>query len=161
MSPTAARLHVQNNHTPKVHQPQLASEVLSVLFLCQRRAVGISSTLQHPECFLQPRAYKILHHGFVSKQMCSKHGVNPNQTNFWHEILWHRSVLCSHSNIKYCSVTAVSAVTNISIKSDHFSMGPLESVDELTDHPKQLLRVLLGRFSEFNLNETKAQLLSL
>ncbi len=45
--PNAARLHVQNNHT-QVHQPQLASEVLSILFLCQHRAVGISSTLQHP-----------------------------------------------------------------------------------------------------------------
>lgn len=42
--PTAG-LRVRNNQTL---QPQLASEVMSPLFLCQRRAVGISCTLQHP-----------------------------------------------------------------------------------------------------------------
>lgn len=35
----------------------------------------------------------------------------------------------------------------------NFSMGPLEVVDKLTDQPKELLRVLIRRFPEFNLQE--------
>lgn len=85
-------MHVQNNHTPKVHQPQLASEVLSVLFLCQQTAVGISSTLQHRSVFYSPGVANpsLL---IRLKANVSKHEVNPNQINFWHQIIRHKSVL--------------------------------------------------------------------
>lgn len=91
-----ARLHVQNNHAPKVHQPQLASEVLSILLLCQHRAAGIRSTLQHPS---------VSYHRGLSNPLAvirleiniSKHEVSPNQSNLWHQILRHRSVLYSQN----------------------------------------------------------------
>lgn len=56
---------------------------------------------------------------------------------------------------------AVSVVTDMyttQCNSYNFSVGPLEVVDELTNQPKELLRVLTRRFSEFNLDKGKTGL---
>lgn len=94
---------VQNNHT--VHRPQLASEVLSILFLRQHRAVGISSTLQPYQRFFQ-----ILHYRFVSEQMLRKHEAITNQINLWHKIMQHKSVLYSQNWFPLTSCRALASL---------------------------------------------------